>query len=67
MVSIYRYQDRPAGKFFLEFLKRNAKKRFTPPTANTCSNDYPITLAGQSMRTYENAPVSPSAGRGFLL
>jgi hypothetical protein len=54
-ISIYIYgcQNRPARSIFLKLLKLRVRRRFTPPTTNTCSNDYPITLAGQSLRKYE--------------
>jgi len=65
MVSIYGYQNRPARKFFHRS-KTTCKKMFCPTKKNTCSNDYPITLAGQSKRKYEKAPDRVSAGGSFL-
>jgi len=65
MVSIYGYQNRPARRFFHRS-KTTCKKMFCPTKKNTCSNDYPITLAGQSKRKYEKAPDRVSAGGSFL-
>jgi hypothetical protein len=64
MVSIYGYQNRPARKFF-QRSKTTCKKMFCPTKKNTCSNDYPITLAGQLLSDL-NEFLSVSAGGDFF-
>jgi hypothetical protein len=40
---------------------------FCPAKKNTCSNDYPITLAGQFIRKDGKFPGNLSAGGGFFI
>jgi len=66
MVSIYGCQNRPARRFFHRS-KTTCKKMFCPAKKNTCSNDYPITLAGQFIRKDGKFPGNLSAGGGFFI
>jgi hypothetical protein len=66
----YLYTDTKTGppeSISLKLLKMRARRLFAPPTTNTCSNDYPITLAGQSIREYGKAPVNLGAGGGYFI